>query len=57
MSKQAQNKKKNEKTHMTCCACGCVYLETRKKVSRWAESGKPYDPTDWVCPRCKSLGL
>ncbi len=42
-------------SEMTCYKCGRTYMETRSRVREWAESGQPYEPTDWVCWECRKL--
>ena len=42
---------------MRCHMCGEQYLETAQRVRLWAESGEPYEPTDWTCRDCRDTHL
>ena len=36
----------------TCYMCGMEFTPDPELVKRWAESDKPYEPTDWECGEC-----
>jgi PRTRC genetic system protein C len=38
-----------------CYSCGEIFQPDADKLRAWAESGAPYDPTDWECPECARL--
>lgn len=40
-------------TVMECGVCGLDYIESSKRVRAWGNSGKPYEPTDWLCQDCR----
>lgn len=35
-----------------CWLCGKLYTPDPDKVKAWAESGRPFDGTDWECGLC-----
>jgi len=39
----------------TCYMCGMEFTPDPELVKRWAESDKPYEPTDWECEVCNWL--
>ena len=38
-----------------CWKCESMFTPKAEDLKRWAESGAPFDPTDWECPSCKAL--
>ncbi len=37
---------------VNCFMCGKEFEVEAEKAREWAESGRPFDPTDWECPDC-----
>lgn len=37
---------------MECYVCHREYQADPVAAKAWAESGRAFEPTDWVCPRC-----
>lgn len=37
---------------VACWMCGYEFVADSEKAQRWAESDKPFEPTDWECPNC-----
>jgi len=35
-----------------CYVCGYRFAVDAERLREWAESGRPYDPTDWKCMDC-----
>jgi hypothetical protein len=35
-----------------CCMCGETYHAEPRQILEWGNSGRDWDPTDWVCPDC-----
>lgn len=44
----------NDKLTVTCYACSQPFTPDPIKVKVWADSGRPFDPTDWLCPTCST---
>ena len=42
---------------MTCWKCGKEFTPNHLDVAIWADSGNPFDPTDWECPECEDLDV
>jgi len=40
------------KGSVRCCRCDGWYVPNPESVKAWAESGRPFDPTDWECGGC-----
>ena len=38
---------------MTCHFCAADYREDDNLVLAWADSGDPFEPTDWECHDCR----
>lgn len=38
---------------MRCYQCGVEFEPSPAALRRWAESGRPFDPTDWECEACR----
>lgn len=34
---------------ISCWICGEIFQPDPEQLRVWAESGKPFDPTDWEC--------
>jgi len=41
--------------YVKCWKCSSRYQPKAEDLKRWAESGQPFDPTDWECPSCEAL--
>ena len=35
-----------------CHLCQEPFEASEERVRAWADSGRPFDPTDWECPDC-----
>ena len=38
-----------------CYKCGREFVPDRAKLDAWANSGRPFDPTDWECEYCSQM--
>lgn len=38
---------------MRCYQCDTEFYPDPATLRRWAESGRPFDPTDWECEACR----
>lgn len=36
-----------------CYRCGIIFSPSVVALRAWAESGRPFDPTDWNCDDCR----
>lgn len=47
--------KQTEYLSVKCWKCESMFTPKAEDLKRWAESGQPFDPTDWECPSCEAL--
>ena len=40
---------------LTCTFCELPFRPTDAQLLAWADSGRPFDPSDWECPDCRDL--
>lgn len=40
-----------------CCYCQRVFRPNAEKMRLWAESGRQFDPTDWICSECLNMAV
>ena len=39
-------------TGISCYQCGIDFQPNPEEIKQWAESGRQFEPTDWLCPDC-----
>ena len=45
--------RKNQVIVVVCYKCETKFEPSPPKVKEWAESSRPFEPTDWECDSCK----